>query len=101
MSKIDPAIIALLPVSNAAQLTRHAACRSQKRSIPQCVIDLIIDHGKEVSAGNGCHKYHFTHRTWKALSERFGEQIKDLERYRSAYVVVSADFYVITVGWLH
>lgn len=101
MSKIDPAIIALLPIGTPARLTRHAACRSQKRSIPQYVIDLLIDYGQEVSAGGGCCKYHFTGCTWNELAKRIGARAKYIERYRSAYVVVSADCWVVTAGWLY
>lgn len=101
MSKLQPGVIASLALFGPAPLTRHGALRSQQRSIPQHAIDLLIDFGQEESAGGGCHRYFFTKRTWHALSRNVGSCAKNLERYRSAYVVVGDDGEIVTVGWLH
>lgn len=101
MSKPQPGVIASLAMFGPTPLTRHAATRSQQRSIPRHVIELLIDFGEEVRAGGGCHRYFFTKRAWEAFSRRLGSKAKDFESYRSAYAVVSGDDQVVTVGWLH
>lgn len=101
MSKPTPALIAALVMSDRTPLSRHAAVRSQQRSIPQHVIELLIDYGQEQSAGGGCHRYAFTTRTWQAFSKTAGSVAKKIERFRSAYVVLGADDQVVTVGWVH
>lgn len=101
MSKLQRGVIASLTLFGPTPLTRHGALRSQQRSIPRHVIDLLIDFGQEVPAGGGCHRYFFTKRTWNALSRHVDSRTKDLERYRSAYVVVGDDGLIVTVGWLH
>lgn len=101
MSKLQPGVIASLALFGPAPLTRHGALRSQQRSIPPHAIHLLIDFGQEEPAGNGCHRYFFTKRTWHALSRHVGLRAKEYERYRSAYVVAGGDGQIITVGWLH
>lgn len=101
MSKLQPGAIASLGPFGPTPLTRHGALRSQQRSIPKHAIDLLIDFGQEETAGSGCHRYFFTKRSWRALAGRVGPHAKDFERYRSAYVVVSGDCQIVTVGWLH
>ena len=101
MSKLQLGVIASLALFGPTPPTRHGALRSQQRSIPQPVIELLIDFGQECPAGNGCHRYFFTRRTWHALSRHVGPRAKDFERYRSAYVVVGDDGHIVTVGWLH
>lgn len=101
MSKVQPGIIASLTLFGPTPLTRHGAARSQQRSIPRHVIELLIDFGQEEQAGGGCHRYFFTKRAWHAFSQHLGPRAKEFERYRTAYVVVSGDDQVVTVGWLH
>ncbi|WP_152608781.1 hypothetical protein [Croceibacterium mercuriale] len=101
MSKFPPSIIASLPLFGPTPLSRHGALRSQQRSIPPLIIDLLIDFGEESFAGEGCYRYFFTKRTWSFLIRRVGSRAKDLERYRSAYAVVSEDGQLVTVGWVH
>lgn len=101
MSKLQPGVIASLVLFGPTPLTRHGAVRSQQRSIPRHVIDLLIDFGHEEPGGRGCHRYFFTKRTWQAFSRRIGLPAKDFERYRSAYAVVGDDGQIVTVGWVH
>lgn len=101
MSKLQSGVIASLSLFGPTPMTRHGAVRSQQRSIPQHVIDLLIDFGAEAAAGRGCHRYFFTKRTWALFSEHLGHPAKEFERFRSAYVVVGDDGQIVTVGWLH
>lgn len=100
MSKIKSNFIASLAHSCPTPLTRHAAVRSQQRSIPHEVIDLLIDFGEEEPAGSGCFRYYFTRRTWQNLIRYIGKKAKKVEKFRSTYVVVG-DGQAITVGWIH
>ena len=40
-------------------LTKHAATRSQRRSIPSVVIDWLLDFGRCETAGDGTTKHYF------------------------------------------
>jgi hypothetical protein len=101
MSKLQPGVIASLALLGPAPLTRHAALRSQQRSIPRHAIDLLMDLGNEEPAGGGCYRYFFTKRTWQALSRQLGPRLRDFERYRSTYAIVGDNGQIITIGWLH
>lgn len=101
MSKLQPGVIASLALFGPAPLSRHGARRSQQRSIPGFVIDLLLDFGREEPAGSGCHRCFLTKRTWQVLARHLGPRAKDFERYRSAYVVVADDGQIVTVGWIH
>lgn len=101
MSKLQPGILASLTLFGPTPLTQHGFIRSQQRSIPRDVIDLLIDFGEELAAGNGCYRYRFTKRTWNAAAQHLGAEAKHYERYRNAYVVVGGASLVVTVGWVH
>lgn len=88
-----------LPVPSAT-LTRHAARRSQQRSIPLEVIDLLNDFGDSMSAGSGYERCSFSKRAWRKVAVHLGPEAKHYERYRSAYIVIAGGS-VITVGWIH
>lgn len=81
-------------------LTRHASCRAQQRSIPEAVIELLLDFGEATYAGFGADRYTFSKRNWRAVAAHLGLKAKHYERYRSAYIVIAANC-VITVGWFH
>ena len=83
----------------SATLTRHASCRVQQRSIPQAVIDLLLDFGDATSAGLGVERYSFSKRSWRAVAAYMGSGAKHYERYRSAYIVIASG-YVITAAWI-
>ena len=85
----------------SAPLTRHAQRRSKDRSIPQAIIDALIDFGDQQPAGPGSEAYFFTKRSWKRYAAYLGPQARHFENYRSAYVVVGSDGGVITACWRH
>jgi len=88
-----------LRISPAA-LTLHAATRRCQRSIPQAIIDLLIDFGEASAAGSGVLRHSFSKRTWRAAAAYLGPAAKHYERYRSAYVIVAGGL-VITAAWAH
>jgi hypothetical protein len=101
VSKVQSGVLATLALFGPVTLTRHGKCRSQQRSIKKSGIEMLIDFGQEEPAGNGCHRYFFTKRTWDAATLHLGPRAKEFERYRSAYVVVADDGQIVTVGWIH
>jgi hypothetical protein len=101
MSKPEAGLLASFAMFGPTPLTQHGLIRSQQRSIPRDVIELLIDFGEEEAAGGGCYRYFFTRRAWHAMSRHCDMKVRRFERYRNAYVVVCGDGLVVTVGWLH
>lgn len=83
------------------KLSRHAALRSQQRSMSLDIINAVIDFGQERHAGGGCFSYAFTHRTWRRFVEQLGSEARRLERARNAYVIVAKNGHVVTTAWIH
>jgi hypothetical protein len=82
-------------------LSEHARKRSQQRSIPAAVIDLLLDYGDETHLGNGVTSFSFRKKSWKNAAKYLGLRTKYFERYRTCYVVVSEDGTIITVAYCH
>jgi hypothetical protein len=82
-------------------LSEHAKKRSQQRSIPEAVIDLLLDFGYEAHLGGGVTSFSFCKRGWKIAAKHLGQKAKYFERYRSCYVVVAEDGTIITVAYCH
>lgn len=85
----------------ALKLTRHAAVRTQKRSIPQFIHDGLLDWGDRGDAGSGASSYSFSKRSWRRFAKYLGTEAKRFDRYRNAYIVVADDGTIITVCWRH
>lgn len=81
--------------------TRHGALRRQQRSIPNAVIEGLIDFGEERHDRRGCISYSFSKRSWRCYARHLGDNVKKYERYRSVYVVVAENGAVITTAWRH
>lgn len=84
-----------------APMTDHASCRQQQRSIPQAVIDALLDFGDRRPAGSGAESVYFTKRTWRKFAGYVGTAVKGYERYRNCYLIESSDGYVITPAFRH
>ena len=82
-------------------LSEHAKKRSQQRSIPEAVIDLLLDFGDETHLGSGVTSYSFRKKGWKSATKFLGAKAKYFERYRACYVVVAEDGTIITVAYCH
>lgn len=83
------------------KLSKHAALRSQQRSMSLDIIDAVIDFGQERHAGGGCFSYAFTERTWRLFVAQMGSDSPQLERARNAYVIVAENGLVVTAAWRH
>ncbi len=82
-------------------MTSHALRRQKQRSIPQAVIDALLDFGERCPAGSGAESVYFTKRTWRRFASYVGTAINGYERYRSCYVIEAADGAIITTAFRH
>ena len=82
-------------------LSRHARIRMAQRSIPQFVVDLLLDFTDPVSAGSGCHLHRFNADSWAEAQHAVGNRASRLDRYRNAYIIVGANGSVVTAARLH
>lgn len=83
------------------KLSEHAQKRSQQRSIPEVVIDLLLDFGDETHLGGGVTSFSFRKEGWKSAAKYLGNRAKYFERYRACYAVVAEDGTIITVAHRH
>jgi hypothetical protein len=72
--------------------------RMQQRSIPKHVVEYILAYAEPTAAGGGAERYAFTRTSWQRLCAQLGSELRNVERYRRAYVV-AADGVVVTVAW--
>ncbi len=82
-------------------MTSHALCRLQQRSIPQAVVDALLDFGERRPAGSGAMSVYFTKRTWRKFNSYVGAAVKGFERYRSCYVIEASDGTIVTAAFRH
>ncbi len=82
-------------------LTIHAQRRMQQRSIPQAVIDALLDFGERRPAGGGAESIYFTKRTWQHFATYVGRVIKGYERYRNCYLIRGENGSIITSAFRH
>lgn len=81
--------------------TQHARTHLQQRSLPEAVIDLLLDFGAAEPAGGGCERYSFTRRAWRRAAAYLGGGATHYERYRHAYIVMAADSSIVTAAYTH
>jgi len=79
-------------------LTKHAQKRMQQRSIPQMVLDWLVDFGHSEPAGNGARKYFFDKQSRRHFKKYAGQLYGSLEQHLNAYVVLASDSTVVTVA---
>ena len=85
-------------MNTGIQLTKHAVERSTGRSVPQGVIELILQYGRPVKARDNAEKYSLTKESFKELKQYFGRELsKSMVSYRNVYVVLVGEM-VITVA---
>lgn len=78
--------------------TRHATSRMQQRGISKLVIDLLIEFGCSVPAGDGTSKLFFDKPARRKIKAYAGPLADVLDKHLNVYAVVGADTQVITVG---
>lgn len=78
--------------------TNHAVSRSQQRSIPLRIVDLILEYG-EIGYHKGADVYYMTQKTRNRISWELGkEYYRAVDKKLDCYVVVSKDGSVLTVA---
>jgi hypothetical protein len=82
-------------------LTRHVRERMKDRSIPQSIIDGLVEFGERRPAGGGAEMCYFSKRAWRHFAAYLGTEARHFEKYRSVYVVIADGENVITAGWRH
>jgi hypothetical protein len=82
-------------------MSKHASRRRQQRSIPQAVIDGLIDFGERRLAGAGREEVYFTKGAWREFASYLGTTAKAFERYRNCYVIQANDGTVVTASFRH
>jgi len=74
---------------NPAYISKHAVSRSQQRSIPLDVVDVLLEYGESVLARDGARKIGLSRKSYAELKNDFGVSVsRSFERYRNAYVVL-------------
>ena len=86
---------------NSTRYTHHANARMQQRSIPEAVVELLLDYAHPTPVGGDAQSYRFTRATWCDAVSALGAKASAFAKYRNAYVVESGDGLVITAAWLY
>jgi len=79
-------------------LTHHASVRRQQRAIPELVIDLLLQFGKQESAGQGTTKYFLDGASRRKIIAYAGPLARSLEEHLNLYVVVGENNAIVTVA---
>lgn len=79
-------------------MSQHAILRSQKRAIPQILIDLLLQFGTSVGAGAGASKVFFDKAARRRLKAYAGPLASLLDEHLDLYAVVASDSSIITVA---
>lgn len=86
-----------------AAVSAHASVRMQQRAIPPGVLRCLLRLGRRQHDGHGAQIVYFDHRAWRRANRAgFAQRVRNFDRYRSAYAVVSVeDGTIVTVGRRH
>lgn len=79
-------------------LTRHASAQMQQRGISETTVGYLITWGTRAHDHRGATIRYFDKASRRRLAQQVGIDLKSLENEFDAYVVVSPDGSVITVG---
>lgn len=79
-------------------LTKHAQTRTQQRSIPPMLIDLLLQFGSSERSGTGVSKVFFDKASRRKVKAYAGSLSRLLDDHLDVYAVVTDDLTVITVG---
>ena len=79
-------------------VTKHAKIRGQQRGIPPVMIDLLLQFGVAVSAGDGANKLFFDKSARRKVESYFGPLASLINQHLDFYAIVGANDQVVTVG---
>ena len=81
-------------------LTFHARTRMRQRSIPTLIVDWLMDYGKREFDKNGAQVLFFSKDSIRKLEREMGYPVvRRLSEFFNAYLVMTPDGAVITVGY--
>jgi hypothetical protein len=78
-------------------ISKHAERRLQQRAIPGIVLQLLLDYGARIQQ-NGSEVIIFDKQSRRSLQRYLGRIYARIEEFLDAYVIMSRDGTVITVG---
>lgn len=82
------------------RMTRHAEIRMQQRAIPPLVTEWLDQFGATAYDKHGAKRRFFDKQSRKRLTRAVGKKVvNQLSKELSAYMVVSDDKAVLTVGY--
>lgn len=81
-------------VKSGYRMTRHAAVRSQQRSVSGEGMAALLEFGQTYHAGEGATAYFLGHRAVNSARSRYGV---DLSRWKDVAIIVSSDRSIVTV----
>lgn len=86
--------------ANELRFSEHARRRSQQRSISPAVLEYLFMFGTSRHCGDGSERIFFTRKGRKALAASLQAESdrKRLDRFSNAYLVVSGNDCIVTVG---
>jgi hypothetical protein len=80
-------------------LTHHASKRMQQRGIPERVLPLLFEYGKEEYDHHGTMLLYFNKRARQRLAKAMPQdELKHIQRALNAYAVLDQNGAVVTVG---
>lgn len=82
------------------EMSRHAYERSQQRAISSMQLDLLIQFGTRVHAGQGTTKVYFDKAARKRIQSYAGSLAEKLSEYLDVYAVLSDEDKVVTTSYL-
>lgn len=77
-------------------LSKHAKKRQQQRGISNQVIDIVLEHGKALSAPGGVEKVFFGNKEFSQVICEFKKAIRMIERAKGGTLIIKDDR-IITV----
>lgn len=75
----------------------HAQKRAQQRGVPPLIVDLLMQFGSRISAGDGAEICYFDRKAKRHIHEYAGGLFGRLSEQLDAYAIVSGEK-VVTVG---
>ena len=71
----------VLSSENEMKLTRHAKKQAQRRGIRSEALDLIVEHGEDYGAGDGCQLYRISRGEMKFIGRLVTPHPQDDRRH--------------------
>lgn len=84
----------------AMKMTHHARKRSQQRAISPFLINLLLDFGKAIPAGDGASKMFFDKSARRRVRAYVGSMASLIDEHLDVYLVVGSEGQIVTAAHL-